>query len=196
MGNLADDHRNRNPYPADTGPASQDLRLTSDSLEHLIPFPGFYPLANPSEPDDLVQGMAPAETLEASIVTISGEPLTARFRGERSEIGVGNEVSLRPAVATVTRKDLPVSRTGRDWHRVRPITDLAGKRQRLLERRRLAEDPRMRDDTEETARLPEITWTYSPGRGLRLASARSPDLPRCNLACYDQGLIASLLTAR
>jgi hypothetical protein len=63
--------------------------------------------------------MPPAKPGEAAEVAIGRDPFAAGLDGERGEVGVGNEVSLRAGIAALALEDVPVPWAGHHGHRRR-----------------------------------------------------------------------------
>jgi hypothetical protein len=61
-----------------------------------------------------LEGRPPAESLEAGIVPIRGDPFASRFNGEGSEPGILDEIAGGAALAGDVAEDLPVPGAGMD----------------------------------------------------------------------------------
>jgi hypothetical protein len=58
--------------------------------------------------------MPDAQTSEAAVIAVGGEPLTAGLNRKRGEVRIGNQVPARAGVGAHAGEDRPVSRSGRE----------------------------------------------------------------------------------
>ena len=95
--------------------------------------------------------MPPAEAAEPAVIAIGRHPLAARLDRKRSEVGVGDQIALRTALATQALEDVPMPLPGPDEDAVRLRAQRRGELQRQVEWCGRLEDPRVRDDPHEAA---------------------------------------------
>ena len=77
--------------------------------------------------------MTPAQALEAGVVAIRGDPLATGFDRQGSEVGVGDQWAARPALATQTGKDVPVTDARADDDAVGPVEECGSEGERFVE---------------------------------------------------------------
>ena len=95
--------------------------------------------------------MPPAQTVEAAEVAVRGDPLAAGFDGERSEVGIRDEIALRAGVDAQSLEDLPVSRTRGQQNGIRLHSKRIGEGEGSLDRRGRREHARVGGDADEPA---------------------------------------------
>lgn len=93
--------------------------------------------------------MSPAESGEPGKVAIGRDPFTTGFDGKRREIGVGDQVALRPGAKTQPLEQSPVPRSRIDRDGVRRIAQGRDEQERRRNSARGLEDARVGDDPDE-----------------------------------------------
>ena len=95
--------------------------------------------------------MPEAQAREAAVVAVRGDPLAAGLDRECGEVGIGDEVAAAAGLGAEAGEDLPVPGSRREQGCVRLRSKRLAERDCLWQRRRLLEDRRMGDDPEEPA---------------------------------------------
>ena len=94
--------------------------------------------------------MLPAQAGETVEIRVRGDHRAPVLYGHRCVLGVGDELGCGAGAPTEVFEDLEVSGTGMDDMCVAPTDEFADETEYLIEVGRLAKNPRVGDDSDNT----------------------------------------------